>query len=57
MFKNWELGHELGVEPFKFCPEKRCYAFKALFGQGPYEESDGIMVHGPNLWYMPDIKK
>ena len=57
MFTNWELGHELGEEPFKFCPEKRCYAFKALIGQAPYEESDGIMVHGPNLWYMPDIKK
>jgi hypothetical protein len=45
-FKNWELGHELGDEPFKECPEKRCYAFKTMLGQTPYEEADGIMVHG-----------
>ena len=56
-FKNWELGHGLGEEPFIFCPEKRCYAFKSILGQEPYEEVDGIMVHGPNLWYMPDKKK
>ena len=45
-FKNWELQHDLGNEPFKFCPEKRCYAFKNLLSQKPYEEADGIMVHG-----------
>ena len=45
-FKNWELDHELGEEPFKLCPEKRCYAFRTFLSQNPYEEADGIMVHG-----------
>ena len=55
-FYNWELGevgiNNLGEEPFRDCPEKRCYAFKT-YSQTPVEKSDGIMVHGPNLWFMP----
>lgn len=52
-FKNWQLD-ELGEAPFKNCPEKRCYAFRSLgLLHIPNEKSDGVMVHGPNLWYMP----
>ena len=49
-YKNWSLGHSLGQEPFKNCPETRCYAFQTLLIQSPIEKSDGILVHGPNLW-------
>lgn len=52
-FINWELP-ELGEVPFQHCPEKRCYAFRSLpLIHIPNEMSDGVMVHGPNLWYMP----
>ena len=52
-FENWEFDR-LGEEPFKSCPEQRCYAFRSLgLLHVPNERSDGIMVHGPNLWYMP----
>jgi hypothetical protein len=52
-FKNWEFD-ALGEEPFKNCPEKRCYAFRSHpLIHIANEKSDGVMVHGPNLWYMP----
>lgn len=55
-FKNWEFD-ELGEAPFRNCPESRCYAFRSLdLVHIPNEKSDGIMVHGPNLWYMPSRK-
>lgn len=50
---NWKLGHGLGLEPFKNCPEKRCYAFKPFLFQRPCEKADGVMVHGLNLLHMP----
>ena len=56
-FVNWRLGTELGEIPFANCPEKRCYAFRSFLLQKPLEKSDGIMVHVPNLWYMPDKTK
>jgi alpha-1,3-fucosyltransferase len=57
IYTNWSLG-ELGEAPFRGCPEKRCYAFKPFtFLQTPLERSDAVMVHGPNLFYMPDRKK
>jgi hypothetical protein len=51
--KNWEFN-ELAENPFKNCPEKRCYAFRShsLF-QIANEKSDGVMVHGRDLWCMP----
>lgn len=52
-FKNWELD-ELGETPFQYCPEKRCFAYRSLgLLHIPNEKADGIMVHGPNLWYLP----
>lgn len=51
-FVNWKLEHELGDVPFKHCAEKRCYAYRSLF-QHASEKADGVMVHAPNLWYMP----
>ncbi len=56
-FYQWQFN-ELGEAPFKHCPETRCYAFLTIPAvQTPLEEADGIMVHGPNLWYLPDRKK
>ena len=52
-FRNW-LFENLGEEPFKNCPESRCYAFRtAPLFHIPEAKSDAIIVHGPNLWYMP----
>lgn len=53
-YKNWNVGNTLGKEPFKNCPEKRCFAFQTSLLQSPIEKSDGVLVHGPNLWYMPN---
>jgi hypothetical protein len=52
LFKNWEFD-DLGVQPFKGCEENRCYAFQTMFLQGPLEQADAVVVHGPNLWFMP----
>jgi len=50
------LAH-LGEYPFQNCPEKRCYAFKPFyFRQKPIETSDAVIVHVPNLLYMPSKK-
>jgi alpha-1,3-fucosyltransferase len=39
---------------FENCREKRCHAFRyASKFQTPLEESDGIIVHSPNLLQMP----
>ena len=55
-FWNWQIK-TLGEDPFKNCPETRCYAFESIpFIHIPYEQADGVMVHGPNLWYMPNRK-
>lgn len=57
-FYNWELGDRLGEEPFKNCAEKRCFAFRSSsLIHIAEEKSDAIMVHGPNLWYMPNRQK
>ena len=52
---RWEsFRPHLGEYPFQHCPEKRCYAFKPFFfRQKPFETSDAILVHVPNLLYMP----
>ena len=55
-YKNWALPG-LGQEAFKNCAEKRCYAFKSSFRQIALENSDGVIVHGPNLYNMPDRTK
>jgi alpha-1,3-fucosyltransferase len=54
-YKDWGQPG-LGTVPFKNCPEKRCYAFKPFIRQKALEQSDGVLVHGPNLWYLPDKK-
>lgn len=52
-YRNWGVS-EMGEKPFATCAEKRCYAFKPFkIRQRPLEQSDGIMVHVPNLLYMP----
>lgn len=55
-YKHWKLGHGLGLEPFRHCPEKRCYAFKPIMFQRACEKADGIMVHGLNLFTLPNRK-
>jgi alpha-1,3-fucosyltransferase len=56
-FPNWQFYDGLGEEPFKNCPVTRCYAFTSLpFLHIPLEDVDGVMVHGPNLWYMLNRK-
>lgn len=52
---DWNtLIPQLGEFPFRNCPEKRCYAFKPFyFRQKPLESSDAVLVHVPNLLYMP----
>ena len=53
---NWALPN-LGEEAFKNCKEKRCFAFKPFtIRQKPLEQSDAILVHAPNLYYMPNKK-
>jgi hypothetical protein len=55
-YKNWEFD-ELGEAPFRQCAEKRCYAYRSLdLIHIPNERANGIMVHGPNLWYLPSRK-
>lgn len=55
-WKDWNQPG-LGKIPFKDCPEKRCFAFKPYkYLQTAVEEADGVMVHGPNLWYLPSRK-
>jgi hypothetical protein len=55
-YKNWDQPG-LGIIPFEKCPEKRCFAFKStIIRQKAHEESDGVLVHGPNLWYLPNRK-
>ena len=43
-------------EAFKNCKEKRCFALEAYFNRIPLEASDAIIVHGPNLYQMPNRK-
>ena len=51
---NWGFN-TLGKDQFKNCEEKRCYIFKSdRYFQTPLENSDAILIHGPNLWYMPN---
>ncbi len=51
-FDNWGLK-ELGEYPFHRCKEKRCFAFKPFkYTQRALENSDGVMVHVPNLFYL-----
>jgi hypothetical protein len=55
-WKDWDQTG-LGTIPFRNCPEKRCYAFKPYkLSQTAVEDADGVMVHGPNLWYLPSRK-
>lgn len=51
-WKNWDQPG-LGQIPFKNCPENRCYAVRPYVTQTAMPEADGVMVHGPNLWYLP----
>lgn len=52
-YNNWMFSG-LGVEPFKNCPESRCFAFRSTsLLHVPVESADGIIVHAPNLWYTP----
>lgn len=57
--KWWKMG--LGNKPFEDCPVYKCFAFKLPdeMGQIALEQSDGIMVHLPNLIRLPprDIYK
>jgi hypothetical protein len=51
-FDNWGL-REFGEYPFHRCKEKRCFAFKPFkYTQRALENSDGVMVHVPNLFYL-----
>jgi hypothetical protein len=51
-FDNWGLS-ELGEYPFRQCKEKRCFAFKPFkYIQRALENSDGVMVHIPNLFHL-----
>jgi hypothetical protein len=53
-FWQWQYN-KLGEAPFKKCPETRCYAFLSFpMTQTAIEKADGVLVHGPNLWYLPD---
>lgn len=53
-FPNWGL-EKLGTHPFSNCAENRCYAFQPHFWRNkPFEQSDGIMVHVPDLHFMPN---
>lgn len=54
-WKDW-AQKGLGEIPFEQCSEKRCHALKPYSTQTGIEEADGVMVHGPNLWYMPNRK-
>ena len=56
-FKNWGLKG-LGREPFKGCPEDRCYAFQPHISihHKPYEQSDAIVVHSVDLIYLPWLR-
>jgi hypothetical protein len=55
-WKDWDQPG-LGKIPFRNCQEKRCYAFKPYkISQTAVEDADGVMVHGPNLWYLPSRK-
>ncbi|RNA24925.1 Glyco 3-alpha-L-fucosyltransferase A [Brachionus plicatilis] len=50
---DWQFGH-LGEHPFKGCPESRCFAFRSKNHLHiPEPESDGVMVHSKELFYMP----
>jgi len=51
-YKNWDQGG-IGRIPFQGCPEDRCFAVKTFAVQSAMEYADGVMVHGPNLWYLP----
>lgn len=52
-FENCGLTQGLGKSPFEECPgEKRCFAYRSLLPI-PHENADGVMVHGPNIWYLP----
>ena len=54
-YKDWnEKG--LGKVPFEKCDEKRCFAIKPHITQTAVENADGVLVHGPNLWYLPSRK-
>lgn len=54
-YTDWnEKG--LGQIPFEQCDEKRCFAFKPHITQTAVENADGVLVHGPNLWYLPSRK-
>ena len=52
-YKYWSLSG-LGSEAFKNCKEKRCYAIQPFYRQIALETSDAIIVHGPNLYNMPN---
>ncbi|RNA16756.1 alpha-(1-3)-fucosyltransferase 6 [Brachionus plicatilis] len=50
---NWTF-RDLGSEPFRNCPESRCFAFYSKnILYSPDENADAVVVHGPNLWYAP----
>jgi len=51
-YKDWDQGG-VGQIPFKGCQEDRCFAVKTFAAQSAMEDADGVMVHGPNLWYLP----
>ena len=54
---NWGNSNDkLGYEAFESCEgENRCFAFKSILK--PYEKSDAVVAHIPNLIYMPSKKK
>ncbi|RNA22862.1 alpha-(1-3)-fucosyltransferase C-like [Brachionus plicatilis] len=52
-YNNW-MFKDLGIEPFKNCPENRCFAFRSSnLLHLPEESADAVVVHAPNLWYTP----
>jgi len=53
-FEFSEWNNKIGRETFADCREKRCFAFRYKSNsQIPLEESDGVIVHAPNLHHFP----
>lgn len=56
---DWYHFGGLGQKPFENCTkERRCYAFRLPnnMGQKALEQSDGVLVHIPNLNQLPSRK-
>lgn len=55
-FYDWQFWKDdfLGRKPFENCSQKACFAFRYHSSrQEAFEESDGVIVHAPNLLYLP----